>query len=369
MKKRFLAAVLALVMTAACMTACGGENKTEDKQQTTTTTTAETTTTTEKETGVIDTTTTLKVTTAKDGVVPPSEIPPDDVNPGYWHEDSETTTTTTKKATTTTTTTTKAATTTKPKPAATSEAERIAKLIVENESTWHRTGRISDIHKYGDTKSTTCWFEDLDFDGVKEFVVGPVCAERGQATFYGYDIYKIENNKLRKLKSAGDPTGYCSYSSISFGKYNYFENNNLEMYLYKDGSGKYHYAHCALTSWSFEECMVLNETDFSVIKDKPMFDYLVASDPAYYSVGGSKVSADKMISRVKAELNGAKQCTVKTKQVNITNKNGKITSDCYSKKKKEEKIRMLAESYDAYKIVESNKQPDFLVFMLNRIKK
>ena len=115
--------------------------------------------------------------------------------------------------------------------------------------------------------------------------------------------------------------------------------------------------------------MVLNETDFSVIKDKPMFDYLVASDPAYYSVGGSKVSADKMISRVKAELNGAKQCTVKTKQVNITNKNGKITSDCYSKKKKEEKIRMLAESYDAYKIVESNKQPDFLVFMLNRIKK
>ena len=114
MKKRFLAAVLALVMTAACLTACGGENKAEDKQQTTTTTTAETTTTTTKnEPDDIVSITTLKVTTAKGGVVPPSEIP-QDINPGQWHEDSETTTTTTKKATTTTTTT-KAKTTTKPK--------------------------------------------------------------------------------------------------------------------------------------------------------------------------------------------------------------------------------------------------------------
>lgn len=99
-------------MTAACLTACGGENKTEDKQQTTTTTTAETTTTTEKETGVIDTTTTIKVTTTKVTGDAPSEIP-QDVNPGQWHEDSETTTTTTKKATTTTTTTKAKTTTTK----------------------------------------------------------------------------------------------------------------------------------------------------------------------------------------------------------------------------------------------------------------
>ena len=113
MKKRFLAAVLALVMTAACLTACGGENKTEDKQQTTTTTTAETTTTTtaetttttEKEAGVIDTFTITKVTTTRSKMGFASEVP-QDLNPGAWLEDSETTTTTT---------TTKAATTTKPK--------------------------------------------------------------------------------------------------------------------------------------------------------------------------------------------------------------------------------------------------------------
>ena len=112
MKKRFLAALLALVMTTACLTACGGENKTEDKQQTTTTTTEETTTTTEKETGVIDTITTTKATTqsrAPEGA-PEAQVKPD---PGQWHEDSETTTTTTKKATTTTTTTKAKTTTTK----------------------------------------------------------------------------------------------------------------------------------------------------------------------------------------------------------------------------------------------------------------
>ena len=126
MKKRFLAAVLALVMTAACMTACGGENKTEDKQQTTTTTTeetttattaettttttAETTTTTTAETTTTTTTkaatttkkattttsmpngkaeykiTTIKVTTTKSKMDAPSDIP-QDVNPGRWRED------------------------------------------------------------------------------------------------------------------------------------------------------------------------------------------------------------------------------------------------------------------------------------------
>ncbi len=115
MKKRFLAAVLALAMATACMTACGGENKTEDKQQTTTTTTEETTTTTTKnEPDDIVSITTLKVTTTKNNAGPPPSEIPQDVNPGQWHEDSETTTTTTKKATTTTTTT-KAKTTTKPK--------------------------------------------------------------------------------------------------------------------------------------------------------------------------------------------------------------------------------------------------------------
>ena len=152
MKKRFLAAVLALTMTAACMTACGGENKTEDKQQTTTTTTeevtttttAETTTTTEKETGVIDTFTITKVTTTRSKMGFASEVP-QDLNPGGWLEDSETTTTTTTKAATTTkpkTTTTKAKTTAKPKTTTTKAKTTKAKVSTTN-GYWHEDPGIT----------------------------------------------------------------------------------------------------------------------------------------------------------------------------------------------------------------------------------
>ncbi len=141
MKKRFLAALLALVMTAACLTACGGENKTEDKQETTTTTTAETTTTTEKETGVIDTTTTIKATTTRSKMDAPSEIP-QDVNPGQWHEDSETTTTTTTKATTTTTTKAKT-TTTKAATKATTKATTTKAKVSTTNGYWHEDPGIT----------------------------------------------------------------------------------------------------------------------------------------------------------------------------------------------------------------------------------
>lgn len=67
MKKRLLAALLALAVTAACLTGCGGENKTEDKKEGTTTqattTTGETTTTT-AETTVSEQATTTTTTTA-----------------------------------------------------------------------------------------------------------------------------------------------------------------------------------------------------------------------------------------------------------------------------------------------------------------
>lgn len=256
------------------------------------------------------------------------------------------------------------------------EAERIAQMIVENEGIWHKTDRINEVHQYDgqftDPISTTCWFEDLDFDGSKEFVVGPVCAEPGQTFFYGFDIYKVENNKLRKLTLESFPSSKSSFNTFYY-KSESFEKNKLGLYLYKDKAGEHHYAFCAVTSFDIPYCMNLTEVDFSIIKNKLMFSYLfndpqggLSGDP-YYSIGGSQVSLDKLISRVKAELSGAKQCTAKTKHVSITDKNGKITSDCYSQMTKEEKIKMIAESYNAYKIVESDEQPDFLVYMLKRL--
>ena len=173
MKKRFLAAVLALAMTAACLTACGGENKTEDKQQTTTTTTEETTTTTEKETGVIDTITTTKATTTRSKMAPPSEIP-QDLNPGQWLEDSETTTTTT---------TTKAATTTKPKTTTTKAKTTTTKAT---------------------TKATTKKSVKLDLRSLFECFAGSVenfrsTRHSGNALGMYFFVYDIDGDKIPEL--------------------------------------------------------------------------------------------------------------------------------------------------------------------------
>lgn len=257
-----------------------------------------------------------------------------------------------------------------------SEAETIAKMIVENEKTWHKTDHIKEIHLYDgqftDPIATTCWFEDLDFDGIKEFVVGPVRMEQGQVSFYGFDIYKINNTKLKKMTSTSQSSAESSFI-IYFQKNEPFEVNKLGMYLYKDNNQKYHYAWCANTSFSIPYAMNILEADFSGIKENQLFSYLF-NDPqggisgdSYYSVGKTQVSLDKLIERVKSELNGAKQCTVNTKQVALTNQSGDIAADCYSKKTKEEKIKMLVESYNSYKIVESDKKPDFLEYMLNKL--
>ena len=63
MKKRFLSALLALAVAAACLTGCGGENKTEDKKEGTTT---QATTTTEGTTTTGETTTTTAETTVSE---------------------------------------------------------------------------------------------------------------------------------------------------------------------------------------------------------------------------------------------------------------------------------------------------------------
>ena len=83
MKKRFLSALLALAVTAACLTGCGGENKTEDKKEGTTTqattttegttTTGETTTTTAETTTAEKTTTTASETTTTTAKAPKQE--------------------------------------------------------------------------------------------------------------------------------------------------------------------------------------------------------------------------------------------------------------------------------------------------------
>ena len=165
-------------MTAACMTACGGEDKTEDKQQATTTTTEETTTTTETTTATTQNSgcgiTTLNVTTTRSKMAPVSEVyTGEPVIPGQWHEDSETTTTTT---------TTKAATTTKPK-TTTTKAKTTTKAT---------------------TKATTKKSVKLDLRSLFECFAGSVenfrsTRHSGNALGMYFFVYDIDGDKIPEL--------------------------------------------------------------------------------------------------------------------------------------------------------------------------
>ena len=247
MKKRFLAAVLALAMTAACMTACGGENNTEDKQQTTTTTTAETTTTTEKETGVIDTFTITKVTPAEGGVVPPSEIP-QDVNPGQWHEDSDTTTTTTTKAKTTTAkaTTTKVNTTAKPKTTttkATTKATTKKSVKLDLRSLFECfAGSVENFRSTrhsGNALGMYFFVYDIDGDKIPELVVWDMGfwdeGGRGWVSIYKYD----PSAKKSKLYAEGEMSSPWLYYSkklktlITVWTKSSYEPGKLDYYITK----------------------------------------------------------------------------------------------------------------------------------------
>ena len=235
-----------------------------------------------------------------------------------------------------------------------SEAESIANMIVENESVWHKTDRLDSMFKETDltifdVPATTCWFEDLDFDGKKEFVVGPTLIIPGQALKKGYDIYKISETSIERVK--GEIILEDKEASFFTDDFNHkqFKENNMGLFLYKSSNGKYHYVSLSPTSLGKESSMGLTVIDFNEhSNNKSLFSYYINNDITSFQVGDDTVSLETIVGKIKSEISGAKQCTVNIKQVALTNKTGQITADCYSKKTNEETIKMLVESYNAY---------------------
>ncbi len=254
MKKRFLAAVIALTMTAACMTSCGGENNTEDKQQTTTTTTEETTTTaTTSETTTTTTSmpngkaeykiTTIKVTTTKSKMDAPPEVP-QDVNPGQWHEDSETTTTTTTKATTTTAkaTTTKVNTTAKPKTTTTkATTKKSVKLDLRSlfECFAGSVENFRSTRHSGNALGMYFFVYDIDGDKIPELVVWDMGFwgedGRGWVSIYKY-VPSAKKSKLYAEGEMGSPWLYYSKklkTLITVWTKSSYEPGKLDYYITK----------------------------------------------------------------------------------------------------------------------------------------
>ena len=221
MKKRFLSALLALAVAAACLTGCGGENKTEDKKEGTTT---QATTTTEGTTTTGETTTTTAETTAAE------------------------------QATTTTTTTAAAS---KPKEETGSQSTGSYTYTIYGDVT---VTMDVDINNYMYEHSGGQWFDlvpmiyDLGWAGADKYTVANWGADDGSTsqTWYTYhsgdmviriNLYRYSEN-LNLESNSGQLSGigvkHCREGDYS--KRYYEDNDPLHMITYCDV--KKHYDNC-----------------------------------------------------------------------------------------------------------------------------
>lgn len=94
------------------------------------------------------------------------------------------------------------------------KAEKYAKAVMDNEDMWLDKWNNSYI---GSTDNVYCWFEDIDFDGDPEFIVGGALAQQAQGGI-NYDYFKVtDNGKLKHIVNANDPDR--EYSASVFANY------------------------------------------------------------------------------------------------------------------------------------------------------
>ena len=94
------------------------------------------------------------------------------------------------------------------------KAEKYAKAVMDNEDMWLDKWNNSYI---GSTDNVYCWFEDIDFDGDPEFIVGGALAQQAQGGI-NYDYFKVtDSGKLKHIVNANDPDR--EYSALVFANH------------------------------------------------------------------------------------------------------------------------------------------------------
>ena len=74
-------------------------------------------------------------------------------------------------------------------------AEEYVNAVLENESSWKSS--------LGDG-SNECWFQDLDMDGVPEFIAGGYLFINGKFQYAAFHPYYFENGELQPMSNGGD---------------------------------------------------------------------------------------------------------------------------------------------------------------------
>ena len=244
----------------------------------------------------------------------------------------------------------------------------IAEIVIENESIWLDSINLENVSQAAVTTAINAWFEDVDFDGTLEFVVGPTQIVDGMSRSYYYDIYKFTDNNMVKM-GASNTTYSNGKASLTVTPSVYANSSNTHLDLIKDKNGKYHYIY---NEESEHDTFPIYEVDFGgdTVKLSELYNRPYNSSwKLENKISGKTVTLDEMTAAVNADIANNKACEIIVQNIPLTNTSGEIKENCYSKLSYDGKMQALIDSYIAYSIKDTSDTPKYLTSLLSILKK
>lgn len=239
--------------------------------------------------------------------------------------------------------------------------EKYARIVMENEDIW-----LDELELDNAANSIECWFEDLDFDGKPEFVVGPTKIIDGYGFIYCYNIYKFTDSQTM-IKMAPGHLSYDEDSSMSVMPMYY--STNMYLNLYKDMNNEYHYVY---VMDSESDLFPIYEVDFggNVIRFSELYNLPLNEDwDISYMISGEEVGYEDMLQAIRTETANDVLCRSNIETISLTNSYGEIEDDCYSNLSEADRKDLLLDSYNAYSITETSETPEFYEKLLEQLER
>lgn len=267
-------------------------------------------------------------------------------------------------------------------------AAKYAQIVMDNEDLW--LDPLNDMY-LSDLDSQTCWFEDIDFDGELEFIVGG-CNMETQGGI-SYFIFKFKGDKIikvfedyvnrdeaySKLSSTGNIPSHLRTENPGFKEF------GAEIVKDKTGNYKYIFPYIVSyigTGYGISELKICNNSlTWSLIGGyvtNPEFEYLGSS--------GDVISEKELLKALSTWFDGTTVCysvigTIPCSYINkkldsewykvaissdfgLNDTYSAFVSGCYDGLSNEEKKEALIKSYNTYRIEESDMESELYAVFL-----
>ncbi len=239
------------------------------------------------------------------------------------------------------------------------KAEKYAKAVMDNEDMW-----LSSFNKLKTLgNGNYCWFEDLDFDGEKEFVIGGSTWEDEGCWIPStkrYFAYKITSDgKLKRIDGYHDTDNiqfisfFANYNYVDFKGNQGFNDIGMEVIKHTD-TGKYErvYLGAATGGDYYSFCTVNFTSEKKVEKILTGFDNTsdMITENQYWDV---------IIDPVANYMENTLHCDNSVITIPCTSLSKKITANgygCYDYLSKEDKMSALVNSFNGNKLTVTDKE-------------